>query len=214
MILDGKRIAFLGDSITCGACLDNEENSYVNRIARSFCWKEVLCEAVPGSRIGEYIGPDPRMIGPSFLKRYSKMKTKMDIVVVFGGTNDFGIGNAPLGEWADETPMTFYGALNILLKGMTGQYPEAFLLFLTPLHRRTEEIPNEYSGAVLSEYVEAIRLKTAEYGMHLLDLFAAKSLQPGPHYYRELILEDGIHPNEKGHEVIAKEIIQYLEKKR
>ena len=138
------------------------------------------------------------------------MPDGMDIVVVFGGTNDFGIGNEPIGEVTDETAETFNGAINILMKGLMTKYTDAFITFMTPLHRRTEEIPNEFTGSVLAEYIGAIKERAAYYGIHILDLHEAESLQPTDEYYETMILEDGIHPNEKGHETIAEEVMKYL----
>lgn len=210
MILDGKKIAFLGDSITFGDCIKDRKDSYVNRVAGSVCWAEVHNYSLPGSRIGDYIGKDPRNIGPSFVERFPEMAGDMDIVVVFGGTNDFGIGNEPLGERTDETSTTFYGALNILMKGLKIKYPNALIVFMTPLHRKTENIPNEFSGAVLEDYVAAIRERAEVHEIRVLDLYEAESLKPDDGYYEKLIISDGIHPNELGHERIAGEVIQYL----
>ncbi len=208
--MDGKRIAFLGDSITCGACLRKGEESYVDRITKSCPRAKVFRYGEPGSRIGSYIGEDPRKIGPSFVERFRRMDKELDIVVVFGGTNDYGIGNAPLGTMAERTPETFCGAWNLLAEGLLAIYPRSRLLFVTPLHRRGEEMPNAFSGAVFSDYVDVIRTAAKRHGADLLDLYAAASLQPNAHYYSTLILEDGIHPGAKGHRVIAGEFLAYL----
>ena len=210
MNLHGKKIAFLGDSITFGACIKDINNSYVNLVAKSVDWDEVSNCSLCGSRIGDYIGEDPRNIGPSFVERFPDMPDGMDIVVVFGGTNDFGIGNEPLGEITDETAQTFRGALNILMKGLKVKYPDAFLVFMTPLHRKTENTPNESTGAILKEYVEAIKERAAYYKINVLDLFSAESLEPTASYYESMLIGDGIHPNEMGHAVIAEEVIKYL----
>ena len=212
MILDGKKIVFLGDSITRGAYLTNENDCYAERVKRAFQWEMFANHSVPGSRIGEYIGPDPKRIKGSFLERYPNMPDDMDIVVVFGGTNDFGIGNAPMGDSWDEKPETFCGAVNLLMKGLKAKYPEAIKVVVTPLHRKNEHVANEFSGAVLDEYVKILCDKAKENGFRIFDLRSAASLSPCEEYYKELIIEDGIHPNEKAHELIAIEFIQYLEK--
>ena len=209
MILDGKKIAFLGDSITRGAYLADESDCYADRVKRAFQWEAFVNHSVPGSRIGAYIGPDPKH--SSFLERYPDMPDDMDIVVVFGGTNDFGIGNAPMGNSWDEKPETFCGAVNLLLRGLKVKYPRAIKIVVTPLHRKNEYVANEFSGAVLDEYVKILCEKAEENGFYIFDLRSANSLSPCEEYYKELIIEDGIHPNEKAHELIAKEFIQYLE---
>lgn len=210
MDLAGKKIVFLGDSITHGDCISDKNNSYVERVKRAFLWGEVANYSVPGSRIAEYIGEDPRAIKGSFVKRYLDMPDGMDMVVVFGGTNDFGIGNAPLGKAEDETETTFNGAVNILMQGLKRKYPNSVIIWMTPLHRKTEHMPNEYSGAILVEYVDIIKIKAAEYGLLILDMQELENLQPTDYYYNTLICKDGLHPNDAGHAVIADEVINYL----
>ena len=102
MVLEGKKIAFLGDSITRGAYLQNVSDCYSELVRNAVNWGAFSNHSVPGSRIGEYIGPDPKHIKGSFLERFPEMPDGMDIVVVFGGTNDFGIGNAPMGEKSNQ----------------------------------------------------------------------------------------------------------------
>lgn len=210
MVLEGKKIAFLGDSITRGIYLPDENDCYAKIVERAVPWGEFHNYSVPGSRIGEYIGPDPKHIKGSFLERYPQMPDGMDIVVVFGGTNDFGIGNAPMGEGTDRSPETFCGAVNLLMDELKEKYPEATVVVITPLHRRNENIPNEYSGAILDEYIWELCKKAVENGFHLFDLRSVPALQPTVAYYRDLIIEDGIHPNEKAHQIIADELLQYL----
>ena len=205
------RVAFLGDSITHGDCVADKNNSYVNRTIKHFGWEDVQNHSLPGSRIGNYIGEDPRRIGPSFVERYQNMPEGFELVIVFGGTNDFGIGNEPVGTAADKTADTFCGALNLLLTGLKEKYPSALILFMTPLHRRNELESNTFTGAAFKEYIEAIRERVKAHEVRLLDLYEAKSLQPTEVYYEKMIRKDGIHPNDEGHSLIAAELIAYLE---
>ena len=62
MILEGKKIAFLGASIERGAYLNDENTCYSAIIRDSIDWATFSNHSVPGSRIGEYIGPDPKRI--------------------------------------------------------------------------------------------------------------------------------------------------------
>ena len=48
--------------------------------------------------------------------RVDDMIPDADIVVVFGGTNDFGHGDIPFGTLGDNTKYTFYGGLDYLIK--------------------------------------------------------------------------------------------------
>ena len=47
------------------------------------------------------------------------------MIFVFGGTNDYGHGDAPLGKQGDNDPLTFYGALYDLYQRLLKKYPGA-----------------------------------------------------------------------------------------
>lgn len=207
-----KKIVFLGDSITHGDCIENRDNSYVNVVVREMKFKKALNYSVPGSRIVEYIGENSKKIGSSFVKRFPGMEDNADIVVVFGGTNDFGSGNAPVGTENDDTDSTFCGGLNILMKGLCKKYPLSMIIFITPLHRRNENEPNKFSGEPLSSYISAIKAVARKYNAKLLDLYGDKDLQPSDKYYDLLLVNDGLHPNTEGHRVIADKLIEFIKK--
>ena len=209
MILEGKKIAFLGASIERGAYLNDENTCYSAIIRDSIDWATFSNHSVPGSRIGEYIGPDPKRIKGSFLERYPQMPDGMDIVVVSGGSNDFGIGNAPIGEYLDNDPYTFCGAVNLLFDGLRRKYPDATIVILLPLHRRDENRPNVYSGAVLEEYTQVIQMKALDRHFRVCDFRTVPGLQGDDAYYSDF-MEDGLHPFEKTHALLATELLKYL----
>ena len=64
------------------------------------------------------------------------------VVAVFGGTNDYGHGDAPVGSFEDRTPDTFYGALHYLYSGLKEMYPKATIFVMLPLHREGEDNDN------------------------------------------------------------------------
>lgn len=95
------------------------------------------------------------------------MNEEADVIVVFGGTNDFGHGDAPIGNMNDRTPDTFYGALHCLYENIIRKFSDAFIFVITPLHRHNENNPKgsgckAYDGLVLREYVKIIR-EVADY---------------------------------------------------
>lgn len=49
------------------------------------------------------------------------MSDDADMVIVFGGTNDFGT-EIPLGTMSDCIQSTFYGALHVLLTSLINKY--------------------------------------------------------------------------------------------
>ena len=135
------------------------------------------------------------------------MEKDAELVVVFGGTNDFGHGDAPLGSMSDRTPYTFYGACHKLIRKMMERYPEAEIVFMTPLHRVVEERGERR----LKDFVAAIREVTEFYGIPVLDLYAVSGIQPQVDTNKLLFAPDGLHPNEAGHRKICSRLKGFLE---
>lgn len=65
-----------------------------------------------------------------FCSRVSTMQNEADAVVVFGGTNDYGHGDAPTGSMNDRTPDTFYGALHTLYSSLIEKYIGASIVVI------------------------------------------------------------------------------------
>jgi len=208
MELKGKKIVFLGDSITEAAGLATFDDVYWNVLARN-TGAEVYGYGIGGSRIARQHTPsaDPRM-DRWFASRVEEMIPDADIIVVFGGTNDFGHGDAAFGRFTDRTDETFCGACHDLMVKLINRYPDAQILFMTPLHRTTEENDglNEWGvrrQGVLEDYVNMIIRVAGHYGIPVLDLFRTCKIQPNMPVLYEKYTVDGLHPNKAGHELIA-----------
>lgn len=214
MELKGKKIAFLGDSITQGVGVSCEENTFWNMLGRR-TGAEVYGYGISGTRIADQQNPDPEVASDRyFASRVNEMIPDADIVVVFGGTNDYGHGDAPLGCMTDRRDDTFYGACHLLIQRLINRYPEAQLVFMTPLHRLEEERVDEActvnSRRNLKRYVEIIREVAEFYGVVLVDLFATCQIQPGVPVSKEKYMPDGLHPNDAGHQLIANRLYSVL----
>lgn len=143
------------------------------------------------------------------------MDKDADAVVVFGGTNDFGHGDAPLGTMNDRTPDTCYGALHTLYTSLLEIYTEKPIVVVTPLHRVNEDNPrgdgNKSSDVgALKVYVDIIREVAEYYSLPVLDLYKNSGMQPKVSVIRETYIPDGLHPNDKGHMLIAEKISEFL----
>lgn len=142
------------------------------------------------------------------------MDDDADIVVVFGGTNDFGHGDAPLGDFKDRENTTFYGACHVLFRKLIEKYLGNQIVVITPLHRVNEDNPcgkhKPSKVGTLKDYVKAIREVAEYYSLPVLDLFATSGLQPNIKAIKENYMPDGLHPNDAGHEIIANKIIRFL----
>ena len=215
MELQGIKINFLGDSITEGAGVSAPERRYPDLIAAE---TGAVCRnyGISGSRIARQYRPSADVLmDRDFCSRVAEMEPDADVVVVFGGTNDFGHGDAPFGQFSDRTSDTFCGALHVLYRALLERYPQAYILILTPLHRLEEDCPRgdgskEADAPLLQTYVEAIRETAAYYALPVLDLWATSGLQPQVPVIRERYMPDGLHPNDAGHEKLAAAILRVL----
>ena len=161
MELKNKKIVFLGDSITQGVGVSDISKTY---------WKKfeendgafVKGFGISGTRIAkqqkEY---NKEYDENSFITRVGIMDEDADIVVVFGGTNDYGHGDAAMGNMEDRTDDTFYGALHNLYTELINKYPYSDIVVMTPCHRLEENRKYNKEGirniATLKDYVDAIK---------------------------------------------------------
>lgn len=222
MELRGKKINFLGDSITEGAGVSEWGNLYFNILKREESLSEARCYGVSGTRISRQIGGDSvnNRGDEDFILRAEKMDDDADCVVVFGGTNDYGHGNAPIGRFDDKNPYTFYGACRTLTELLINKYPEALIVFMLPLHRLNEDSPvyAQESGAPaepgskkpLKVYCDIISEVAAYYSVPVLDLYSVSGIQPAVDILREKYMPDGLHPNDEGHRLIASRLAGFL----
>ena len=217
MELKGSTINFLGDSITEGFSLENASERFTDLIFRQEGLKEARNYGLCGTRIARQQHPDPAgsSFDLDFCQRFRQMARPADAVVVFGGTNDYGHGDAPLGTFADRTPDTFYGACHFLMDGLKSDYPDKPIVFLTPLHRLNEEDPRgDWGKAVPQGCLRVYRdiiLETALYhAIPVLDLYAVSGINPENREQREKLMPDGLHPNATGHRILARKIAAFL----
>lgn len=215
MKLNGCKIHFLGDSITEGAGVSDLSKVYWKLLERR---DGVTARGygIGGTRIARQQTPSAETkYDQYFRSRIAGMEKDADVIVVFGGTNDYGHGDAPLGEMSDRTDDTFYGALHLLYQELLRQYPTAEIVICTPLHRanETERISErgEKRAHFLYEYVNIIREVAAYYALPVLDLYETSGIQPEEAFLRERYAPDGLHPNDAGNERIYLRMKQFLE---
>ena len=214
MELKGTKINFLGDSITEGAGTSSPDRMFTMLIEREY---GAICQnyGIGGTRIARQKNATVEKWDRDFISRVPEMDADADIVVVFGGTNDFGHGDAPLGTMSDRTPYTFYGALHCLYTALTEKYPDVPVVILTPLHRLNEDSPKGDNKpepvGTLKEYVNIIREVAEYYSFPVLDLFKESGLQPKVPVIQQKYIPDGLHPNDDGNAILAHKIARFLE---
>ena len=218
MKLEGKKINFLGDSITEGHGTSCAENVFHQILKRNAGLAEARNYGIGGTRIARKTVPseNPRW-DLDFLMRVEELPDDADAVVVFGGTNDYGHGDAPLGEEGDRSEYTFRGACDLLFEKLIERFPDRLIVVMGPLHRSGEDdpcgTPGRKSGPVgtLYDYAEIIRKSARKYAIPYLDLMACSGMTPRIPAQKERYMPDGLHPNDAGHEKIARLLIAFLE---
>lgn len=218
----GKKVAFLGDSIT-------QNGEYVNSYANL-----TGCNALNYGISATHLAARNSSDSNAFDKRYNKMplERNLDMIVVFGGTNDFGHTNtAEFGEFSDGPragKYTFYAGLHRLFKGLHTRYPNIPVVIMLPIHHGTEidcaeyvigsnnsitEGTNPTTGKTFREYVNAIREVAAYYSFIVLDAYSYSNLSPMTEIGAEnrKFFRDGLHLNEAGGERLARWMYPQLE---
>jgi lysophospholipase L1-like esterase len=129
-------------------------------------------------------------------------------VVVFGGTNDYGHGDAPLGTAADETPATYMGAVRFLMKYLTTEFAGRPIVFMTPARRLGDEDvsrrhPINGTALPLVAYVDAIHTVAKDFDVTVIDLYRNLGIDPNREEDLKKYAPDGLHFNDAGHARIA-----------
>ena len=128
---------------------------------------------------------------------------------IFGGTNDYAMGEAELGDINSDSYYTFYGALKNLVKDLLKKFNNDKICFILPLSRFDEN--KIIKHGTLERYREIIREICDLNKIDYLDL--CKELPIPETDGKSQFFKDGLHPNKQGHKIIARNIIKYLKEK-
>lgn len=216
MELKGKTIAFLGDSITFGHGVTDMQNRYDNVLWREAGLKEVYNDGISGTRIGYQHEPSENPSFDLYFAGRACLLPESDIIVVFGGTNDYGHGDAPFGKPGDSTPLTFHGAVRHLMDILYEWHPKTRVVVMLPARRVGDEQVSADACKLpdakpLIEYNRVIGEEARAHGYAVLDLYHDLGIDPNDAAQRLRYAPDGLHFNDAGHHVIAKKLRDFLE---
>ncbi len=224
MELKGKNVAFLGDSITEGVGVSNRaRNRYDNILKRECELGATYNYGVSGTRLAHQSVPseNPRH-DLCFCGRAYDMTTAADVVVVYGGINDYIHGDAPVGQIGDRTPATFCGGVRFLMNLLRDKYPNKPIVFMTParccfgngiVYTEPSNHPNKKADAMpVLGYVEIIQRTAPEFGIHVLDLYHELPIDPLDAEMHAKYTADGLHFNDEGQKILANCLKEFLEK--
>ncbi len=217
MELKGKIIDFLGDSITEGVGVtDRANNRYDNRLKKMCELAAVHNYGIGGTRLAHQSVPSEKpRYDLCFCGRAYDLDRSADIIVVFGGTNDYGHGDAPMGSVGDKTPATFCGAVWFLMNFLKTEYSDKTIVFMTPARRLGDtEIPQrtekKADAKPLVAYVNIIEETAKQFDIPVLNLYDNLGIDPNNEEQRNALTVDGLHFNDAGHEYIANALMQFL----
>lgn len=212
--LEGKNIAFLGDSLTYGSLLD--ENDFDIEKMR---WTKILCDNLKANEYnygmkGNAFGYPDKI---AFVDRYKDMYNDADLIIVYGGTNDYYCC-VPMGEPNSYDRYDFYGALNILVDGLRNKYPNGKIMFITPNTQNSElsegnsDVKNKI-GFNLDDYCNAIKEVCKEKNVPVMDLNDYLEFDIGHNDKDKVNYSfDGCHYNPEGHKAVAKAVEKFIKK--
>lgn len=234
----GKKVGYIGDSITDPNCYGNEIKKY---------W----------DFLKEWLGITPYVYGVSgrqwndVPRQAEKLKeehgTEVDAIIVLMGTNDFNNG-VPIGEWFTEkeeqvmaargevkklvtrkrrtfimTNDTYKGRINIGMDKLKKLFPDKQIVLLTPLHRsladfgeknvQPDESYQNSCGEYIDAYVQAIKEAGNLWGVPVIDFNSVTGMNPMIEeqliYFHDSSF-DRLHPNTTGQERMAHTLMYQL----
>jgi lysophospholipase L1-like esterase len=148
---EGLKIACLGDSITEATNLDDledyEQYSYPARLKEALGAEEVVNLGIGGSSYGRYWDH-------AFCERYKEIPEDTDLIIVMGGDNDgFCLTEDLVGSLEQREQRTLYGDVDELMRGLKENYPNARVVFMTPMPNLLHDVLRKDREELLSQTV-------------------------------------------------------------
>lgn len=220
----GVKISILGDSLTAGNTLSDEDRDTHNypAVLSRILGCEVLNLGIGGSTVSSCATTYP------MVERWSDIPRDSDIIIVLGGTNDclfetrdqFGV--LDYAQRMNED--TFCGDLDRMLGAMKYTYRDNMddryvrLIYINPpstiLNDGVVAVdPNKYVPQW--EYAQAINEIAPNYGFDVIDFYNTNLLNSHDYTINSEFIRDGVHGNIAGYQImaehIASEIIQMIQ---
>lgn len=229
----GKKVAFLGDSITDKNHIGTKKNYW--QFLEEFLGIKAFVYGLNGWK-WDGVKEQAEIL-------YHELGNDIDAILIFMGTNDFDNG-IPIGEWwniqneevfsrgrtltlprriFNTDVKTFRGRLNHGMSYLKDHFPEQQIILLTPIHRGfadfggdnvqpEESFPNN-SELFPEIYIEQLRQAGDIWSVPVIDLYRLSGLLPirdahSRYFHDEKT--DRLHPNALGHRRIAQTLMYQM----
>ncbi|HDE8323388.1 TPA: phage tail protein [Staphylococcus aureus] len=141
-----------------------------------------------------------------------------DLIILQGTDDDWLHGywaGVPIGTDKTDTK-TFYGAFCSAIEVIRKNNPDSKILVITATRQcpmdgtkiRRKDTDKNKLGLTLEDYVNTQVLACSELNVPVFDAYHTDYFKPYNPAFRKSSMPDGLHPNEKGHEVIMYELIK------
>ena len=203
----GKKICAYGDSVT-------EQNKWQSFVSSYFnC--SFYNKGVGGTTVTQINSSTNHMSGDT---RIETIPTDSDVVLVFGGHNDWSYASINIGDIKTDAlseNTSFKSAFALMLKKIQTRCPNAKIITMTPVGGRTEEASTNQDkqfyirDLCMSDFANAVKEVSAYYGIPCIDINANSGINTLNH---TTYIADLIHPNLEGGKLIANEVINGLKR--
>lgn len=231
----GKKVAYLGDSITDKNLFKNENYRTYWSFLQDILGIEPLVYGINGQQMSQIIAQAQKL--------EAENGQDFDAIMIFMGTNDYN-ASVPVGEWFTEKVVTvnadgndvprlhrepvmsndtFKARINMAMAYLKKHFPTKQIILLTPIHRgyakfgdRNVQPDENYAngvGSYIDEYVQAIKEASNVWAVPVIDLNSISGLYPLESeqlsYFKNKET-DQLHPNITGHRRMAYSIAYQL----
>lgn len=203
----GKKICAYGDSVT-------EQNKWQSFVSSYFnC--SFYNRGVGGTTVTQINSSTNHMSGDT---RIETIPTDSDVVLVFGGHNDWSSASINMGDIKTDAlseSVSFKSAFALMIKKIQTRCPNAKIITMTPVGGRTEEASINQDkqfyirDLCMTDFANAVKEISAYYGIPCIDINANSGINTLNH---TTYIADVIHPNVEGGKLIANEVINGLKR--
>jgi lysophospholipase L1-like esterase len=181
------KAAFIGDSYTIGAGASEMDKRWTTLVSERMGWKELNF----GHGGTGYVNVPVKTHSPNYLGVLDDVSAaNPDVVVVSGGQNDMGAFAQDSGAVSQAIADTY--------AGLRQRLPNARIVAVGP------SVPGDITASVIA-FDLAVQTAVQHVGAEYVSLLA-----PTPVIQQDMVVADGAHVNDSGHEAIADRIVSIL----